>query len=42
MILSIKQKQITDMESRLVVAREAGGGSGMDGKSGVGRRNYYI
>ena len=36
-ILSIKQKQITDMESRLVVAREDGGGSRMDGGFGVRR-----
>ena len=33
MILSIK---IMDMESRLVVARGKGGGSGMDRKFGVG------
>ena len=35
MILSTKQKQITDLESRLVVAREEGEWSGMDRKFGV-------
>ena len=35
MILSTKQKQITAMESRLVVA--SGVGSGMDRESGVNR-----
>ena len=37
MILSTKQKQITDMESRLAVARGEAGGNGMDGELGVGR-----
>ena len=37
MILSTKQTQITDMESRLVVSRGQGGGSGMDREFGVGR-----
>ena len=37
MILSIKQKQFMDMESILVVARGEEGGSGMEGKFGVGR-----
>ena len=35
MILSTKQKQITDMENRLEVARK-GGGSGMERVFGVG------
>ena len=34
MILSTKQKPITAKESRLVVAREKWGGSGMDGEVG--------
>ena len=37
MILSSKQKQIMDMEGRLVVAWGQGGGSGMHGEFGVGR-----
>ena len=37
MNLSTEQKQITDMESRLVVANGEAGGSGMDGEFGVGR-----
>ena len=37
MILPTKQKQITDMETRLVVARGKGEGNGMDGEFGVGR-----
>ena len=42
MILSLKQKQITDMESRLV-ARGEGLGSGMDGKFGVdGCKQQYL
>ena len=32
-----KQKWMTDMESRLVVAKGEGGGSGIDWKFGVGR-----
>ena len=32
--LSAKQKQIMDMENRLVVARGKKGGSGMDGNLG--------
>ena len=36
LILSTKQKQIMAMESRLVVAREKEGGSGVDRESGVG------
>ena len=36
MILSTKQKQIMDMESRLVVARGKEGGSRMDGDFRVG------
>ena len=35
----LKERQITDMESRLVVSREEQGGSGMDRKLGFGRRN---
>ena len=35
MILPTKQKQITAMESRLVVAWGEGKGSGMDGEYGV-------
>ena len=35
-ILSTKQKQITDLENRLVFAKEKGEGSGMDGEFGVG------
>ena len=37
MILFTKQKQIMDRESRLMVARGEGGGSGMDRDLGVGR-----
>ena len=37
MILSAKQKQIMDMESRLVVAMGERGGSATDGEVGVGR-----
>ena len=37
MILSTEQKKIMDMVRRLVVTRREGGGSGMDGESGVGR-----
>ena len=33
-ILSAKQKQIVDMECRLVVAKGEAGGSGMDGEFG--------
>ena len=35
-IILTKQKQITDMESRLAAARGQQGGSGMDGEFGVG------
>ena len=42
MILSTKQYQITDRESRLEVAREEVGGSGIDGSLGVVDANYYI
>ena len=42
MILSIKQKQIMDMENRLVVARGQERGSGMDGEFGVGDANCSI
>ena len=35
MILSTKQKQIMDMESKLVVIGGEGGGSGVDGEFGV-------
>ena len=37
MVPSTKQKQIMDMESRLVIARGKGGRCGMDGEFGVGR-----
>ena len=37
MILCTKQKQIMDRESRLMVARGEGGGSGKDRDLGVGR-----
>ena len=37
MIISTKQKQTRDRESRLVVAKGEGGGSGMDGEFGVGK-----
>ena len=37
MIRSTKQKQITDMESRFVVARGERGECGMDGEFWVGR-----
>jgi len=37
MILSTKQKQITDKENRLVVSKGEGGGSGMAWEFGVGR-----
>ena len=37
MIPFIKEKQITDIESRLVVAMGERGGSGMGGEFGVGR-----
>ena len=37
MNLSIKQKQIQDIENRLVVAKGEGGGSGMDWELEVGR-----
>ena len=37
MILSTKEKQITDMESRLVFAGRREGKKGMDGESGVCR-----
>ena len=37
MILSTKQKQITDRKSRLMVASREGGGSGMDWGFGVSR-----
>ena len=37
MILATKQKQITDMESRFVVARGERGECGMDGEFWVGR-----
>ena len=37
MILSTKQKQIMDMESRLMVAKREGGGNGMNGEFGGGR-----
>ena len=37
MILSKIQEQITDMESRLVVAKGKRGENGMDGEFGVGR-----
>lgn len=36
-IPSTKQKQIRDIGSRLVVAREQGGGTGMDEVFGVSR-----
>ena len=36
MILSTKQKQITDMERRLVAAAGEGRGSGTNGELGVG------
>ena len=35
--LSIKQKQVMDMEIRLVFSRGEGGEKGMDGEFGVGR-----
>ena len=37
MVLFIKQKQIMDMESRLVVAKREQGEGGMDGEFGVSR-----
>ena len=37
MILFTKQKQIMDMESKLVIARGEEGAKGMDGEFGVGR-----
>ena len=37
MILSTKQKQVTDVEGILVAARGEEGGSGMDGEFGVSR-----
>ena len=37
-ILSTTQKQITDMEQQTCVCWGAGGGRGMDGELGVGRR----
>ena len=37
MILSTKQKQITDMESKSVIVRGEGGGSRMDWDFGVSR-----
>ena len=37
MIQSTKQKQIMDMESRLVFSRSERGKKGMDGEFGVGR-----
>ena len=43
MILSTKQKQIMAKESRLVVPREEGWGSGMDGQFGVlGYKLLYL
>ena len=33
--------RLTDMENRLVVAKGEGGGSGMDGESGVRRRKLF-
>ena len=36
-ILTIKQKQITDMKSRLLVAKRERGGSRLDKEFGVGR-----
>lgn len=35
MILSTKQKQIMEMENRLVIARGQGGGSGLNGDLGL-------
>ena len=37
MVLSLQQKQIKDMENRLVFARGEGGGRGMDGEIGVSK-----
>ena len=37
MILSTKDRHITDMENRLVFGRGEGGEKGMDGEFGVGR-----
>ena len=36
MILSTQQRQVTAMDSRLVVARAEGGGGGTDGEFGIG------
>ena len=40
-ILSTKQKGLTDMENRLVVAKAEGRRSGMDGEFGVGRCKLF-
>ena len=37
MNLSTNRKRLTDIEKRLVVAKQEWGGRGMDGKFGVGR-----
>ena len=42
MILSIKQKQITDMESRLVVAKRERERQGGTGSLGLVDAEYYI
>ena len=34
--------RLTDIESRLVVAKEEGGGSRMDWELGLVKANYYI
>ena len=41
MNLSTKQKQITDIENRLVVADRAGEGVGWTGSLGLADTNYY-
>ena len=42
MNLYIEQKQVTDMESRLVVAKGEGEGVGWTGSLGLVDVNYYI
>ena len=42
MILSTKQKEIADMESRLVVAKREGEEVGGTGSLGLVDANYYI
>lgn len=42
MILSTKQKQLTDMESRFVIVRGRGEEVGWMGRLGLVNANYYI